>query len=185
MGRDRTHDDGVAREEEKEGGCDSSVDPGEARPARPGERWTKPRGPPARRPGLHCEKSGELRPSRLRLDLPRVLRRSKGGMQGRAEGQCDHDAPGRGHPVRDQVLDVQREVCKDEQKGNAITTHLDAVTLFAIRPSFSRSWFRWIFENFRGRGTSPRSPMGKNYGELSKKLYDNEIMHLAGFQGDL
>ena len=84
-----------------------------------------------------------------------------------------------------EFLDVQREVCKDEQKGNAITTHLDAVTLFAIRPSFSRSWFRWIFENFRGRGTSPRSPLGKNYGELSKKLYDNEIMHLAGFQGDL
>ena len=44
-----------------------------------------------------------------------------------------------------EFLDVQREVCKDEQKGNAITTHLDAVTLFAIRPSFSRSWFRWIF----------------------------------------
>lgn len=67
-------------------------------------------------------------------------------------------------------------------KGIGVKTDLSLCSLFEKPTRFTLGWFRWVFRSgLRKEGCSP----GFRGTEFTHFIYDNELMHLAGFQGQV
>ncbi|QDZ24337.1 hypothetical protein HOP50_13g68750 [Chloropicon primus] len=65
-------------------------------------------------------------------------------------------------------------------RGLGVKTDLSLCSLFETPTRFTLDWFRWVFHSgLRKEGCSP----GFRGTEFTPFIYDNELMHLAGFQG--